>query len=61
MKIITFLTVVLLITGCGKVSRIEAAYSGYSTLCVEGVSYLQFTSGATVQYTPDGKIKTCSK
>ena len=27
--------------------------------CVNGVSYLQFPSGVTVEYTPDGKIKTC--
>jgi hypothetical protein len=33
----------------------------WSRVCVSGVSYLQFTSGATVEWTPAGKVKTCSE
>jgi hypothetical protein len=34
---------------------------GLSTLetCIDGVKYLQFLSGATVKYMPDGRIATC--
>ena len=49
------------LTGCGKLSRAQAVWTGYAVECVEGVSYLQFPSGVTVQYTPEGKIKTCQK
>ena len=27
--------------------------------CVGGVSYLQFSAGVSVEYTPDGKVRTC--
>lgn len=49
----------LLLTGCGAWERSVASFSGWSSVCVNGVSYLQFVSGVTVEYTPDGKIKTC--
>ena len=29
------------------------------TQCVDGVAYLVFHTGATVAYTPDGKVVTC--
>jgi len=35
--------------------------SGWSRVCVAGVSYLQFTSGASVEWTPAGKVKACSE
>ena len=35
--------------------------AGWSRVCVGGVSYLQFTSGASVEWTPAGKVKTCSE
>jgi hypothetical protein len=47
------------ISSCGQASRMEASYTGYSRMCVDGVQYLQFTSGATVAYETDGRIKTC--
>jgi len=34
--------------------------TGWSRTCVAGVSYLQFTSGASVEWTPAGKVKACS-
>jgi hypothetical protein len=49
----------LSLVGCGKVDRLGAALTGSSRLCVDGVVYLQFTSGASVAYSPDGKIQTC--
>lgn len=49
----------LALTGCGRFERFEAGVTGYARMCVDGVEYLQFTSGASVAYTPDGKIKTC--
>ena len=49
------------LTGCGKLSRAEAVWTGYAVECVEGVAYLQFPSGVTVKYTADGKIQTCQK
>ena len=48
------------LAGCGQWGRTVAIYTGWSVSCVEGVNYLQFASGVTVQYTPDGKVKTCS-
>lgn len=49
----------LLLAGCGKVNRIIAHTVGYATVCVDGVEYLQFPSGASVKYGPDGKIVLC--
>ena len=49
----------LVMTGCGGVSRAKAQLTGWSKTCVEGVSYLQFSSGATVQYDRSGKVVTC--
>ena len=51
--------VVLALTGCGKVDQVVGALTGYSKICVDGVSYLQFTSGASVQYDKNGKIVLC--
>ena len=34
---------------------------GWSRVCVAGVSYVQFKSGASVEWTPAGKVKTCSE
>jgi hypothetical protein len=33
----------------------------WSRTCVAGVSYLQFASGASVEWTPGGRVKTCSE
>ena len=51
---------VVSLTGCGWFDRSVAALTGGATkTCVDGVEYLQFTSGASVAYTREGKVKTC--
>ena len=55
------LTGFLLLTGCGSFYRFSAHITGYQRECVAGVYYLQFPSGATVEYTEEGKVKTCKE
>lgn len=59
MKNIILFVALIALAGCGSISRKTAAWTGYSTECVDGVSYLQFTSGVTVKYDKTGKIVTC--
>lgn len=61
MKIISIIAATMVLSACGKVDRIEASLTGYSKLCVAGVTYLQFTSGATAQIDAAGKPVTCAK
>ena len=49
----------LSLTACGKVSQIEAKLTGNAIECVQGVQYIQLSSGVTVMYNQDGSIKTC--
>ena len=49
----------LSVAGCGKFERGVAKVKGHSQQCVDGVVYLQFSSGATVKYRPDGSVWTC--
>lgn len=56
---ISIIIMLLVLSGCGYVDRVTATVTGTSKVCIDGVEYLQFTSGATVAYTPDGKIKGC--
>lgn len=60
MKNLMALALVMLLTGCGWFEREMGTVTGggYES-CVDGVLYLQFTSGATVKYKPDGTIATC--
>ena len=51
--------IVLSLTGCGRLDRIEATWTGYSTQCINGVTYIQFTSGATVMVDQNGKPVKC--
>ena len=47
-------------SACGGCHRTVANWTdGWSRLCVDGVSYLQFSSGATVEYNPNGTVKVC--
>jgi hypothetical protein len=61
------LLAVLVLALAGYVARprmtatTATASTGWSRVCVGGVSYLQFTSGASVEWTPAGKVKTCSE
>lgn len=59
MIFIMMIATIFLIGSCGKVDRLKASYTGHSKICIDNVEYIQFTSGATVAYTPDGKVKTC--
>ncbi len=46
--------------GCGWFERkVTANVTGHAVACVDGVAYLQFPSGVTVQYDRSGRIKTC--
>ena len=60
MKKVLIVFLLFLATGCGKADRWVAGITGNASHeCVGGVEYLQFTSGASVAYTPDGKVKPC--
>ena len=62
MKTTILILCALTLTACGAVDRATANLTGNaSEVCHAGVVYLQFTSGASVKYTPDGKIATCNK
>lgn len=48
-------------SGCGKFDRAEAHFTGYSKICIDHVQYIQFSSGASVQYDVHGNVVQCSK
>lgn len=58
-----FLIIALLssasLAGCGRLNRAEAHWTGSAKVCVDGVQYLQFPSGASVQYDKNGHVVTC--
>lgn len=58
-RILTTLTLALTLTACGQVDRATAQLVGYSKVCVDGITYLQFTSGATVQVNAQGLPVAC--
>ncbi len=48
------------LAGCGWFERkVTANVTGHAVTCIDGVRYLQFPSGVTVQYDRDGRIRTC--
>lgn len=54
--------VILLVLGlpaCGVWERTVGQITGFSRICVDGVLYYQFPSGASVAYTPEGKVRAC--
>lgn len=60
--IVPMFVIVLLavsLTGCGWFDRKVAVFTGHSVACIEGVKYLEFSSGASVAYDRDGKVKQC--
>jgi hypothetical protein len=59
MKKFVCIVFVFFLSGCGVVNRGIAQYIGHSKECVDGVEYIQFSSGASVAYTLEGKIKLC--
>jgi hypothetical protein len=58
-----FCCVVFLLTLAFLVSpKVEGQQSrDYSRHCVEGVLYLEFSTGVTVEYAPNGDVRGCSK
>jgi len=61
MKTLAIIPIFLFSTSCGQFAQIAGTVTGSYRICVDGVSYLQFTSGVSVEYTKDGKIKNCVK
>ena len=59
MKITITLLLAALLSGCGYFERAVGTVTGYSKMCVDGIVYLQFTSGATVQVDSSGKPVVC--
>lgn len=59
MRILLVVALSILLTGCGAASRTSAVWTGYSENCVDGVTYLQFASGATVKVDRNGKPVSC--
>ena len=56
----TILALSSTLTACGNFDRALAGYTGKATKeCIDGVQYLQFTSGASVAYDTDGLVKLC--
>lgn len=57
---ILILAAAVSLAGCGKLEQLSAHYTGQpARVCVAGVTYLQFTSGATVMVDKEGKPVTC--
>lgn len=48
-------------SACGKLNKTIANYRGYGEICIHGVKYLQFPSGATVEYDDKGHVVLCPK
>lgn len=56
-----YLLLLLVLTGCGKISRIFTEITGEFTYkcSKEGVEYIQSDSGIAVSYGKNGKIVRC--
>lgn len=51
----------IVLAGCGKMNKATADWGrGYTEMCIHGVGYLQFPSGASVEYDKNGQILRCS-
>jgi len=60
MKLILIAVSALALTGCGWFDRyVVANITGYSKICIEGVTYLQFPSGVTPQLNLEGLPVAC--
>lgn len=54
------LVATLVLSGCGWFERkFTANITGHAVTCIDGVRYLQFPSGVTVQYDREGRVRTC--
>lgn len=60
-KLLAMVVCVGLLSGCGVTDHVGAMLTGKgSEVCQGGVVYLQFTSGVTPKYKPDGSLYTCN-
>ena len=60
LRILPLFAAAALLAGCGWFERkVTANVTGHAVSCIDGVRYLQFPSGVTVQYERDGRVKTC--
>jgi len=59
LKMIIAVCLAVMLSACGAVDRQVASLTGYSKVCVDGVIYLQFTSGSAVQVDATGKPVVC--
>jgi hypothetical protein len=50
----------LMYMNSGHYIRQKAEILGHSVVCVDGVNYLQFSTGATVKLNKDGSVSTCN-
>jgi hypothetical protein len=56
-KLLAILALALTLSSCGVMERMFAGVTGGGTeTCFRGVTYVQFTSGASVAYNTDGTI-----
>lgn len=60
-KLLLTFSLVVSLSACSKFDRSIAAFTGDATKsCIDGVTYLQFTSGASVQVDINGKPVSCN-
>lgn len=60
MKFLILIALAIGLSGCGAFERFTSYVTGGGTeTCVDGVLYLQFTSGASVKYKQDGSVVNC--
>jgi len=50
----------LLTLNCGWCNQLQAHIVNYTRVCVDGVTYLQFPSGVTVQRDKNDKLVECN-
>lgn len=55
----TAMAIVLSLTACGNVNRTAAQWTGYTKVCVDGVTYLQFPSGVVRHSDMQGNVMPC--
>ena len=59
MRIFIAIILAASMSGCGSFARMAAYTTGYTKVCVDGITYLQFPSGSSVQVDKDGKPALC--
>lgn len=59
MKRLIVVALTLGLFGCGNIHRSCAQLTGSSEMCVDGILYIQFSSGATPKVDANGKPIRC--